>query len=77
MGKQQFYLLGPPPPPKKNLDCGRRLRKGDCYLPGIHPSEGTSSCVYTFDKHRKSHRPEEDMWNLNVSLVNDYIKSFI
>ena len=39
------YLLRP----KKNTvrlpGLWAGLSKGDCYLPGIHPTEGTSSCV--------------------------------
>ena len=54
---------------KKNITVllpgggGGLIRKGVCYLPGIHPTEGTVF-VYTFDIHRKSPRPEEDMLKL-------------
>ena len=59
-------------PPKITLRLpGLRagLSKGDSYLPGIHPTEGTR-----FDIHRKSLRPEEyilELLKLNVSSVKD------
>ena len=36
------------------MDCGRGLSKGDCYLTGIHPTEGTSSFVHRVNIHTGS-----------------------
>ena len=54
----------PPPPNTVRLPgLWAGLSKGDCYLPGIHRPRG-QACVYRFDIHRKSLRPEEYIWKL-------------
>ena len=61
-------LKDPKKTPYGYLYCGRGLvRVPVIYLEYIR-SRGQVS-VYTFDIHRKSPRPEEDMWKLNVTLV--------
>ena len=50
----------------------------DCYLPGIHLTEGTSSYVYTFDIDRKSPKFKKYVKMINIECLFNtglYMKS--
>lgn len=72
-----IYTLKTTPLTKRPYDylhCCRGLSKGECYLLGIHPTQGTSLCVYihVFDIQRMLPRPD-NMWNAIKSIMFDLL----